>query len=82
MRNSSFFLIGVFCSLISNVVHGAGSTIVTKPNSGTLQLTATAGAGWVFSNWRGDCQGVAKTITLSMAKGDHNCTRRICYSQP
>ncbi|WP_019867898.1 peptidylprolyl isomerase [Methylovulum miyakonense] len=56
--------------------------IVTKPNSGTLQLTATAGAGWVFSNWRGDCQGVAKTITLSMAKGDHNCTAVFVIASP
>jgi hypothetical protein len=39
-----------------------------------LTLTATAKIGFVFSGWRGDCQGFKRVITLNTLKGNHNCT--------
>jgi len=58
------------------------SCSLAKPASGSLSITATAGKGWVFSNWRGDCSGSVKTITLGLQKGNHNCTAVFIPASP
>ncbi len=52
---------GTACSLSSAV-------------GGTVKLTAAAKTGYSFAGWRGDCQGIATSITLDTKKGNHNCT--------
>lgn len=42
--------------------------------AGSIKLTATAAGGYLFTGWRGDCQGVNRTISIDLSKGNHNCT--------
>ena len=47
---------------------------LSQPAAGTIKLTATPATGYLFSGWRGDCQGFNRIITVDTLKGNHNCT--------
>ncbi|MDD5275740.1 MAG: peptidylprolyl isomerase [Methylovulum sp.] len=47
---------------------------LAKPAGGTIKLTATPAAGYLFTGWRGDCQGGNRFLTVDTLKGNHNCT--------
>ena len=47
---------------------------LSRTANGQIKLTATAATGGLFAGWRGDCQGLNRTITLDLSKGNHNCT--------
>ena len=50
------------------------SCTLSQPKGSALRLTATAGTGYAFGGWRGDCQGPRRTIDIDTNKGNHNCT--------
>lgn len=56
------------------------SCYLSLPAAGTLKLTATPAAGYLFAGWRGDCQGFNRAINLDTLKGNHNCTA--VFSKP
>jgi len=47
---------------------------LTQNAGAPLRLTATPRDGYVFSGWRGDCNGVNRTLTIDTRQGNHNCT--------
>ena len=60
-------------SVPTGLTCGTKCTLV-QTKGAALQLTATPGAGYLFSGWRGDCQGLRAQIILDTNKGNHNCT--------
>lgn len=47
---------------------------LTQNAGAPLQLKATPKDGYVFSGWRGDCNGANPVLTIDTRKGNHNCT--------
>ena len=52
---------------------GGAACTVTMPASMTLGLSATASAGYTFTNWTGDCTGTTTSQWLSLA-GPRACS--------
>ena len=52
---------------------GGAACAVTMPASMTLGLSATASAGYTFTNWTGDCTGTTTSQWLSLA-GPRACS--------
>ena len=52
---------------------GGSACAVTMPASMTLGLSATASAGYMFTNWTGDCTGTTTSQWLSLA-GPRACS--------
>ncbi|MDP2903160.1 MAG: peptidylprolyl isomerase [Methylovulum sp.] len=64
---------GNVTSVPSGILCGI-SCYLSQPAAGTLKLTATPATGYLFTGWRGDCQGFNRVITVDTLKGNHNCT--------
>jgi peptidyl-prolyl cis-trans isomerase A (cyclophilin A)/peptidyl-prolyl cis-trans isomerase B (cyclophilin B) len=47
---------------------------LSQPVGAALKLTAIPVKGYYFAGWRGDCKGVAPTISINTNTGNHNCT--------
>jgi cyclophilin family peptidyl-prolyl cis-trans isomerase len=39
-----------------------------------LSIKAIAAKNFVFAGWRGDCQGMRRTLVIDTTRGNHNCT--------
>lgn len=61
-------------SSVPSGINCGTSCYLSQPKTGTFKLTATPATGYLFTGWRGDCQGFSRTITIDTQKGNHNCT--------
>lgn len=66
---------GKVTSLPVGIDCGSQCTI-TQPVAvnNTIKLSAQPNLGALFAGWRGDCQGLLRTVALDLQKGNHNCT--------